>query len=71
MSIFRNRAATAAIVVASESVFGVATGWIVLGERLDLLAWLGAAMIVASIFVVIAKQRDLSSLEAESVTPAH
>jgi drug/metabolite transporter (DMT)-like permease len=64
-------AATAAIVVASESVFGVATGWIVLGERLDLLAWLGAALIVTSIFVVIAKQRDLSSLEAESVTPAH
>jgi drug/metabolite transporter (DMT)-like permease len=63
--------ATAAVVVASESVFGVATAWVVLGERLTLSGFAGAVLILVAIYVVITKQRDKSSLEAESVSPAH
>lgn len=62
---------TAAVVVASESAFGVATAWVVLGERLDARAWAGAGLILAAIFVVVVKQRDHASVEAEAVTAAH
>lgn len=62
---------TAAVVLAGEPVFGVATGWVVLGERLDGLGWVGAGLIVAAIYVVVVKQRDESFREAEAVTPAH
>lgn len=63
--------ATAAVVLAAEPAFAVATAWIVLDERLDLEGWMGAALIVLAIFVVVTKQRDESSREAEAVTPAH
>jgi drug/metabolite transporter (DMT)-like permease len=49
----------------------VATAWVVLGERLSLRGWVGAALIVAAIYVVVTKQRDQASREAEAVTPAH
>jgi drug/metabolite transporter (DMT)-like permease len=62
---------TAAIIVASESAFGVATGWVVLGERLDLAAWVGAIFIIASIYVVVTRPEDELSLETVSVTAAH
>ncbi len=62
---------TAAVVVASESAFGVATAWIVLDERLKASGWVGAALILGAIFVVVTKQRDRRSTEAEAVTPAH
>lgn len=62
---------TAAIVLAAEPAFGVATAWVVLGEQLDLAGWLGAALIVGSIFVVVTRQRDDAAREAEAVTAAH
>lgn len=61
----------AAVVLAAEPAFGVATAWVVLGERLMPQGWLGAGLIVLSIFVVVTRQRDKASLEAEAVTAAH
>lgn len=64
-------ASTAAVVLSAEPVFGVATAWVVLEERLTLGGWMGAALIVAAIYVVVTRQRDQASREAEAVTPAH
>lgn len=64
-------AETAAVVLAAEPAFGVATAWVVLGERLMFEGWIGAALIVMAIFVVVTRQRDRASLEAEAVTAAH
>lgn len=64
-------AATAAVVLAAEPAFGVATGWVVLDERLTVAGWIGAALIVVAIFVVITNQRDPASREAEGLTVAH
>jgi drug/metabolite transporter (DMT)-like permease len=64
-------ASTAAVVLAAEPAFGVAAGWVVLGERLGLEGWIGAALIVAAIYLVITKQRDQASRDAEAVTAAH
>lgn len=61
----------AAVVLAAEPAFGVATAWVVLGERLMVEGWLGAGLIVLAILVVVTRQRDKSSLEAEAVTAAH
>lgn len=62
---------TAAVVLAAEPAFGVLTAWIALDERLMLQAWIGAALIVVSIYVVVTRQRDETSREAEAVTAAH
>ncbi|HEY7822866.1 MAG TPA: DMT family transporter [Acidimicrobiia bacterium] len=64
-------AGTAAIVLSSEPVFGVATAWVVLGERLGTQGWIGAGLIVVAIYLVVTRQRDEASREAEAVTPAH
>jgi drug/metabolite transporter (DMT)-like permease len=64
-------AATAAIVLSAEPAFGVATAWVVLGEQLSLQGWLGAGFIVAAIYLVVTRQRDERSRQAEAVTPAH
>lgn len=64
-------AAIAAVVLAAEPAFAVATAWVVLGERLDLAGWVGAALIVAAIYLAVTRQKDLSSAAAESVTSAH
>jgi len=64
-------ASTAAVVLAAEPAFGVATAWVVLGERLTTPGWLGAGLIVVAIYVVVTQQRDDSSRAAEAVTPAH
>ena len=64
-------ASTAAVILATEAAFGVATGWLVLGERFDLAEWAGAGMILVAIYVVITKQKDKRSVDAEAVTPAH
>lgn len=64
-------AATAAIVLSAEPAFGVATAWVILGERLSLQGWIGAGLIVAAIYVVVTRQRDETSREAEAVTAAH
>lgn len=62
---------TAAIVLSAEPVFGVATAWIVLEERLGAQGWVGAGLIVGAIYLAVTRQRDESSREAEAVTPAH
>jgi len=62
---------TAAVIVSTESVFGVGTAWIVLQERLGSTGFAGAALIVVSVVIVIVKQRDRTAVAAESVTPAH
>jgi drug/metabolite transporter (DMT)-like permease len=64
-------ATTAAVVLAAEPAFAVATAWIVLDERLTLAGWAGAAMILVAIYIVVTKQTDRASVEAEAVTPAH
>lgn len=64
-------AATAAVVLAAEPAFAVATAWIVLEERLDLAGWIGAGLIVAAIYIAVTRQKDRASAAAESVTPAH
>jgi len=62
---------TAAVVLAAEPAFGVATAWVILGERLMLEGWIGAGLIVGAIFIVVTRQRDRASREAEAVTAAH
>jgi len=64
-------AGTAATVLSAEPAFGVATAWVVLGERLGARGWVGAGFIVAAIYVVVTKQRDERSRDAEAVSPAH
>lgn len=64
-------AATAAVVLAAEPAFAVATAWVVLGERLEIEGWVGAALIVGAIYLAVTRQRDRASAAAESVTPAH
>jgi drug/metabolite transporter (DMT)-like permease len=64
-------ATTAAVVLAAEPAFAVLTAWVVLDERLTLAGWAGALLILMAIFIVIIKQRDHSSAEAEAVSPAH
>lgn len=64
-------ASTAAIVLSAEPAFGVATAWVVLGERLSARGWIGAGLIVIAIYVVVTRQRDDALRQAESVTPAH
>jgi drug/metabolite transporter (DMT)-like permease len=64
-------ATTAAVVLAAEPAFAVATAWVVLDERLTLAGWSGAAMILVAIYIVVTRQTDRASIEAEAVTPAH
>ncbi|MDH3190748.1 MAG: DMT family transporter [Acidimicrobiia bacterium] len=64
-------AATTAVVLAAEPAFGVATAWAVLGDRLDWVGWVGAGLILSAMAIVVTKQRDQSSIQAEAVTPAH
>ncbi|HEX9763499.1 MAG TPA: DMT family transporter, partial [Acidimicrobiia bacterium] len=62
---------TAAVILAAEPAFAVATAWVVLGERLDAAGWAGTALIVVAIFLVVTRQEDRASMRAEAVTPAH
>jgi len=62
---------TTAVVLAAEPAFGLATAWVVLGERLTPAAWGGALLILGAIYIVITKQTDPAWIEAESVTPTH
>ncbi len=64
-------ATTAAVVLAAEPAFAVATAWVVLDERLTLAGWAGAGLILIAIFIVVTKQQDPASVEAEAVSPAH
>jgi drug/metabolite transporter (DMT)-like permease len=62
---------TAAVVLAAEPAFGVATAWVVLGDSLDAPGWVGAFLIFSAIFVVLTKQKDKTSIQAEALTAAH
>lgn len=64
--------ARTAIVLALEPVFAAGTGMLLLGERLTLRGWLGAALIVIGIYMVLGAGGDRDELPiAESLTPAH
>ncbi|MEN8233547.1 MAG: DMT family transporter [Actinomycetota bacterium] len=62
-----------AIILSAEPVFAAATAAIVLGERLSARGWLGAALIMIGVYVVLAlsppEQADL--VAAEAVSEAH
>lgn len=64
-------AGLAAVVLSAEPAFGVATAWVVLGETLSTAGWVGSGLILAAIYLVVTRQRDEASREAEAVTPAH
>lgn len=62
---------TAAVILAAEPAFGVATAWVILGEKLTPEGWAGAGLIFLAILAVVTRQRDQSSRDAEAVTAAH
>ncbi|MEX0667036.1 MAG: DMT family transporter, partial [Acidimicrobiia bacterium] len=59
------------VLLALEPAFGVATAAVVLGERLTPAGWLGAAMIIGAIYLVITRGEEETEIEAEAVSPAH
>ncbi len=62
-----------AIVLALEPLFAVATAALVLGERLGVRGWLGAALIIGGTYVVLvfAPPEDADIATAEAITEAH
>ncbi|HKX73906.1 MAG TPA: DMT family transporter [Acidimicrobiia bacterium] len=59
------------ILLALEPAFGVATAAVVLGERLTTSGWLGAALIIGAIFLVVSRGEEAKELEAEAISAAH
>lgn len=64
-------AETAAVVLTLEPIFGLLAAMVLLGERLDGRQWIGAAVIVIAIQLVLARGSGRQDLEAEAVSPAH
>lgn len=60
-----------AMVLGLEPVFGVLTAAVVLGERLTLRGWVGAAVILAAVYLVIAREPEPDALAAEAISEAH
>jgi len=62
-----------AIVLSAEPVFATATAAIVLSERLSARGWLGAALIMAGIYVVLtfSPPEDADLIAAEGLSEAH
>jgi drug/metabolite transporter (DMT)-like permease len=62
-----------AIVLSAEPLFAAVTAALVLGERLTARGWIGAAMIMAGVYVVLAfTPPELADLTAaEAVSEAH
>ena len=58
-----------AILLTLEPVFAVAAAAIVLGERLTPLGWLGAAVILGAITLVLRKVEDDPIVGAEAISP--
>lgn len=62
-----------AIILSAEPLFAAATAAVILGERLTLQGWIGAALIMTGMYVVLAfspeEQADL--VVAESLSEAH
>jgi drug/metabolite transporter (DMT)-like permease len=59
------------ILLTLEPAFGVATAAVVLGERLTPTGWLGAALIVAAIYLVVTRGEEASEIETEAISAAH
>jgi drug/metabolite transporter (DMT)-like permease len=59
-----------AIILALEPAFAAAVAAIALGERLTLPGWIGAALILAGIYLALAGEEDPLPA-AEALTPAH
>ncbi|MGQ0850131.1 MAG: DMT family transporter [Actinomycetota bacterium] len=57
------------VLLALEPAFGVATAAVVLGERLTPRGWLGAALIIAAIYVVITRGEE-AEIETEVLSSA-
>lgn len=60
-----------ALILALEPAFAALTGAVVLGERLGRRGGVGAALILAGIYVVLAATGPEDDLEAESLSAAH
>jgi drug/metabolite transporter (DMT)-like permease len=64
--------ARTAIILALEPAFAAAFAAWILAERLDTQGWIGAVLILAGIYLVLASTDDRDALPAaEAVTPAH
>lgn len=61
----------AAIVLTAEPVFGVLAAAILIGERLTTSGWIGAALIMIAIQLVLAREDAAAELEVEAISPAH
>jgi drug/metabolite transporter (DMT)-like permease len=61
----------AAIVLTAEPVFGVLAAAVLIGERLTLSGWIGAALIMFAIQLVLARDGASKEKEAEAISPAH
>jgi drug/metabolite transporter (DMT)-like permease len=59
------------ILLALEPAFAVATAVVVLGETLSATGWLGAALIVGAIYLVVTRGEERAEQEAEAITAAH
>ena len=61
----------AAIVLTAEPVFGVLAAAVLIGERLTIGGWIGAALIMMAIQLVLAREGAAEEMEAEAISPAH
>jgi drug/metabolite transporter (DMT)-like permease len=59
-----------AVILALEPAFAALTAFLVLGERLGLRGWTGALLILAGIYLVLARTSEPTAA-AEAITPAH
>ena len=67
-----DRTVPTATILALEPAFAAAFAAWILSERLDTRGWIGAGLILAGIYLVLANTGDRDALPAaEAVTPAH
>lgn len=59
----------AAIVLTAEPVFGVLAAAVLIGERLTINGWVGAALIMGAIYLVLTRDNSPAELEAEAISP--
>lgn len=58
-----------AIILTLEPVFGVAAAAVLLGERLTVSGWFGAAIILGAVYLVLTRVDDEPVVEAEAISP--
>ncbi len=63
-------ASVTAVVLSAEPAFGVATAWVVLGERLDATGFGGALLILVAVYLVVTTEAGSKETEAEAVSAA-